>query len=221
MGKAFVSWSGGKDCCLAYYRALRNGIDVSFLLNMMNEYGDRSRSHGLSNALLEMQAQAMGLPLLQRKATWEEYEAEFTKELLALREKGVTDGVFGDIDLDEHREWVEQVCYKCDITPHLPIWGDRQESLLREFINIGFKAVIIVTRADIMGKEWLGREVDMNLITDLSVCKNITPCGEAGEYHTFVIDGPLFVKGLMIKETEKVLKDNHWYLDIKGCALSP
>ena len=215
MVKAFVSWSGGKDSCLAYYRTLRSGIEVSFLLNMVNEYGERSRSHGLSTALLEMQSQALGIPLVQRRATWAEYEVEFKKALLALKGKGVTDGIFGDIDLDEHRQWVERVCRGCSITPHLPLWGDSQENLLREFIDAGFKAVVVVTRADMLNEEWLGREVNAGLLADLATCKDVTPCGEAGEYHTFVIDGPLFSKGLMITEAEKVLRGDHWFLDIK------
>lgn len=221
MSKAFVSWSGGKDSCLAYYRALRDGMKFRFLLNMADEDGIRSRSHGLSTALLNMQAQALGVPLLQRQATWADYEAEFEKALLSFRERGILDGVFGDIDLDEHRQWVERVCRRCGITPHLPLWGDRQDDLLREFIGAGFKAVIVVTRADIMGEEWLGREVDMNLVADLSRCNNVTPCGEAGEYHTFAVGGPVFTGSLRIVEAKEVLRGNHWYLDIERCEFSP
>jgi len=219
MAAAFVSWSGGKDSCLAYHRALRAGIEVRLLLNMATKDGARSRSHGLSAELLNMQAQAVGVPLVQRRATWAGYEAEFEEALLAFREEGITDGVFGDIDLDEHRQWVERVCGNCGITPHLPLWGDRQEDLLREFISAGFKAVVVVTRADIMGEEWLGREVDMKLAADLVRC-GITPCGEAGEYHTFVTGGPSFTGSLKIVEAEKVLRDKHWYLDIKKCEAS-
>lgn len=219
MAKAFVSWSGGKDSCLAYYRALQKGMDVCLLFNMATEDGTRSRSHGLSKEVLNMQAQAVGLPLVQSQATWTDYEAEFEKALLALRETGITDGVFGDIDLDEHRQWVEQVCHRCGIKPHLPLWGDNQDSLLREFLDAGFRAIIIVTRADMMGEGWLGRELDSAFIADLEACGNITPCGEAGEYHTLVIDGPSFNKSLMITEAEKMLRGDHWFMDIKKAAL--
>jgi diphthine-ammonia ligase len=215
MVKAFVSWSGGKDSCLACYRAVNNGIDVQYLFNMATEDGARSRSHGLSRELLGMQAQAVGLPLEQRRATWADYEAEFEKALLAFRERGITDGVFGDIDLDAHRQWVEQVCRRCDITPHLPLWGDNQGNLLREFIDAGFRSVVVVTRADIMREEWLGMELDDAFMAELEACGNITPCGEAGEYHTFVIDGPSFSRGLLITEADKVLRGDYWLLDIK------
>ncbi|NLT28431.1 MAG: diphthine--ammonia ligase, partial [Dehalococcoidales bacterium] len=189
MKKAFVSWSGGKDCCLACFKAMNDGLDVRFLLNMATEDGMRSRSHGLSKEVLEMQAQAIDLPLIQRMTSWNDYEQEFSKVLLELKEQGVTDGIFGDIDLDEHRLWVERVCQEYGITPHLPLWAQDQSALLREFIDSGFKALIVAVDASVMGEEWLGRVVDANLVVDLEKAGNITPCGEAGEYHTLVIGG--------------------------------
>ncbi|HAS28302.1 MAG TPA: ATP pyrophosphatase [Dehalococcoidia bacterium] len=215
--KAFVSWSGGKDCCLACYRAADSGLDVRFLLNMAGEDGMRSRSHGLSKEVLEMQAEAMFLPIIQRKTSWDTYEDEFRKVLMELKEQGIKDGIFGDIDLDEHREWVERVCLSCGITPHLPLWTQNQSALLREFINSGFKAIIVATDAAVMGQEWLGRVVDSSLLADLGNAKNITPCGENGEYHTLVTGGPLFEKELEVVSAEKILRDKHWFLDIKSC----
>ncbi len=220
MNKAFVSWSGGKDSCLARYRALRNGMDVGFLLNMANEDGTRSRSHGLSPTVLNMQARSSGVPLIQRQASWSDYEAEFGKALLALKKEGVTEGIFGDIDGDANRQWVEQICQRCGITPHLPLWGENQENLISEFIRAGFKAIIVTTRADLLGKEWLGREINSTLIDDLARLKNITPCGESGEYHTLVTGGPLFNANLKIGEADKVLIDGYWFLDITKCDLS-
>jgi len=216
MKKAFVSWSGGKDCCLACFKAMNDGLDVRFLLNMATEDGMRSRSHGLSKEVLEMQAQAIDLPLIQRMTSWNNYEQEFSKVLLELKEQGVTDGIFGDIDLDEHRLWVERVCQEYGITPHLPLWAQDQSALLREFIDSGFKALIVAVDAAVMGEEWLGRVVDANLVVDLEKAGNITPCGEAGEYHTLVIGGPLFKKDLEVSKAERIMRDNHWFLDIKS-----
>jgi uncharacterized protein (TIGR00290 family) len=192
----------------------RRGLDVCLLLNMLDENGARSRSHGLPPGVLDMQAEAMGLPLVHGKASWQGYESEFTRLLLDLKEQGITDGIFGDIDMDEHRIWVEQVCCRCGITPHLPLWGEDQSALVREFIESGFKAVIVVTDAAVTGNEWLGREIDMKLISDLARHRNITPCGEAGEFHTLVTDGPLFSRGLKLAASGKYLKDGHWFLDI-------
>lgn len=217
MEKVFISWSGGKESCLACYRAVENGLNVSYLANMVTEDKTRSRTHGISAAVLKMQAQAMDIPLLQRPATWQSYESEFKKLIAELKREGITGGVFGDIDLDGHREWVERVCRESGITCHEPLWGESQHELLRDFINSGFKAVIVATRADQLGEEWLGREIDMDFraqITELGRTGNITPCGEAGEYHTLVVDGPLFQKRLEITQTRKAFQDNHWFLEV-------
>jgi uncharacterized protein (TIGR00290 family) len=117
--------------------------------------------------------------------------------------------------MDEHRQWVEQICRRCWITPHLPLWGEDQSRLVQEFIDVGFKAIIVATDAGVMGEEWLGREVDVELMSDLARYENITPCGEAGEFHTFVTDGPVFIKSLNVIETEKILRGDHWFLNIK------
>ena len=219
MEQAFISWSGGKDCCLAFNRALQDGIKGCYLLNMATEDGHRSRSHGVATEWLEMQAQAIGVPLVQRQTSWDSYESEFKKVLYDLKSRGVTSGVFGDIDIEEHREWVERVCAECGINAHLPLWGENQDSILREFIDAGFKAVVIATRADLLGEEWLGREIDADFVKDLAGQQGITSCGETGEYHTFVTDGPLFIRKIRILEGGAVLKDEHWYFDIRKCEL--
>ncbi len=217
MNQAFVSWSGGKDCCLACYQAIAGGLRIRYLANMLTEDGTCSRTHGLSAEVIQLQSQAIGIPLVQRKATWGTYEAEFKKMLRSLKRKGIDEGVFGDIDLDEHREWIERVCRAVDITPHLPLWGKSQDEMLRYFINLRFEAIVVATKADILSEEWLGRTIDLdfiNLLTDLQKTKPITPCGEAGEYHTLVTNGPFFQKRMEILETRKVFRDEHWFLEI-------
>jgi len=217
LNKAFISWSGGKDCCLACYQAMSDGLEIRYLANMLTEDGTRSRTHGLSTEVLQLQSRAIGIPLLQGKATWGTYEDEFKKLLRSFKRQGINEGVFGDIDLEEHREWVERVCDTADITPHLPLWGKEQDEILRRFISVGFEAVVIATKADMLGEEWLGRRIDVdfiNQLTELRKTNNITPCGEAGEYHTLVVDGPIFQKLVEIQETEKVLRNGHWFLEI-------
>ena len=103
MKQAFVSWSGGKDSCFSCYRAAVSGLEIRYLANMAAEDGRRSRSHGLLNEVLQVQSRAIGIPLVQRQATWEDYESEFKKMLRTFKEEGIEDGVFGDIDLEEHR----------------------------------------------------------------------------------------------------------------------
>ena len=224
MSQVFASWSGGKDSSLACYRAVTGGLKVRCLLNMVTEDGERSRSHGLSAEVLQVQARAIGIPIVQRRTTWDTYEAEFKNGLLSLRRDGIEGGVFGDIDLDEHRQWVERVCGEVDIAPHLPLWGERQESLLRDFIDGGFEAVVIATKDDLLGEEWLGRKIDLDFLERLEKLReteDITPCGEAGEYHTFVTDGPLFKQRVEIRETRKVLREGYWFLEILKCELRP
>ncbi len=220
--QVFVSWSGGKDSCLAAYLATTAGLKARYLANTVSEDGNRSRSHGLSAEVLQLQSQAMGIPLVQRRTGRDNYEAEFKSMLRSFRTEGITGGVFGDIDFNEHRQWIDRVCQETDITPHLPLWEQSQDKILRDFISLGFEAIVVATKADLLGEEWLGRKVDLDFIkdlTELSGAKPITLCGEAGEYHTFVVDGPLFKQRIEIKKVSKVLRDGCWYLDIQEAEL--
>jgi len=219
MERAFVSWSGGKDCCQACYRAVASGTQISYLLNMVTEDGMRSKSHGLAAKWIEMQAKALGIPLIQWPAANNDYEARFKEILSTLKRGGITTGVFGDIDFTPHREWIERVCSETGIVPVLPLWGEDQRKVMANFIGSGFKAVVVATRAELLGKEWLGRRIDPDFVTDLNKLGNISPCGEAGEYHTLVINGPLFQKMMEILGTNTILKEGHWFLDIVGCEL--
>ncbi|RPJ62746.1 MAG: diphthine--ammonia ligase [Dehalococcoidia bacterium] len=221
MKLAFGSWSGGKDCCMACFKAFSDGLKVSFLVNMITEDGERSRSHGLAAKWLQMQAQAMNIPIVQHSATRDNYEAEFKKVLVDLRQKGVTEGVFGDIDVQEHRVWIERVCSEMGFTPHFPLWLVDQKQIVTDFINLGFESVIVAVKADLMGEEWLGRKLDKGFLMDLAKLNNITPCGENGEFHTLVIDGPLFEKRMEIIEANKVLSEGRWFWEITKCQLSP
>lgn len=226
MSKAFVSWSGGKDSCLACYRAITSGMQVHYLLNMVTEDKQWSWSHGLSAEVLRLQAEALGIPLMQQRATRASYEAEFKNILLRFVGEGITSGVFGDIDFNEHRQWIERVCSAGGVTPHLPLWEEDQERLFREFIDLGFESVVVATKADLLGEEWLGRKTDLAFLGELKELGKtkgitITPCGEAGEYHTYVINGPLFRRRIEIQEASKELKDGHWFLRIAKCELKP
>ncbi len=217
MHQVFISWSGGKDSCLAGYLAAAAGMEICYLANTVTEDGQRSRSHGLSAGVLQTQAQAVGIPLVQRRTGRDNYEAEFKDMLRSFRQEGIEGGIFGDIDFEEHLQWVERVCQETDIIAHLPLWGESQDKILRDFIGLGFESVVVATKAELLGEEWLGRKIDLDFIKDLaelSKTKSITPCGEAGEYHTLVVDGPLFQKRMHILETRKTLRDEHWFLDI-------
>ncbi|MBM4433109.1 MAG: diphthine--ammonia ligase [Chloroflexi bacterium] len=224
MQKVFVSWSGGKDSCFACYKAKVSGLKVCYLLNMVTEDGKISWTHGLSTELLKTQSKAIEVPIIQRRTTMNNYETEFKETLRGLKQKGVGGGVFGDIDLNEHRQWVESVCREADMTPHLPLWGQKQEKVLSDFVASGFEAIIVAAKADLFDEEWIGRKVDEGFIRDLDVLrktKEITPCGEAGEYHTFVINGPIFRQKIEIQKMGKIVKEGYRFLEISGYKLKP
>jgi diphthine-ammonia ligase len=220
--RVFISWSGGKDCNYARYLAERRGLEVQYLLNMVSEDGKLSWSHNMPTEILEAQAQAIGVPLIQHRTNQADYEAVYKKAIAELKKQGITGGVFGDIDFEPHREWVTRVCSEAGIEPILPLWGLSQDKIIEDFITSRHKAKVVVTKAELMGEEWLGCTVNRSFIRDLNELrqtKNITPCGEAGEYHTLVIDGPLFKKRMVIQETSKNLRDGYWFLDIKKYEL--
>ena len=218
----FASWSGGKDCCLACYRAVTSGLKVRYLANTITEDGRRSCSHGLPTDVIRVQAQAMEIPLVQRRTTGDSYRAEFIDMLRGFKKEGIDGGVFGDIDFNEHREWIENVCREAGIIPHLPLWLESQDELLTELIDAGFEAVVVVAKADLFDEEWLGRKIDREFLSHLAEIrqtKEITPCGEAGEYHTLVVDGPLFKRRVELLETGRALRDGRWFLEIPRYGL--
>ena len=209
----FCSWSGGKDSALALYRAVSAGARPYFLFTMLDEGGERSRSHGIPLDVLRGQAISLGIPLRTGCASWSEYERVFVTALRELAASGVEAGVFGDIDIDAHREWEEKVCEQAGIEAHLPLWKAAREELLEEFVGLGFEAMIIAINAEKMGKEYLGKRLDRALIEELTSMA-IDPCGEAGEYHTVVTDGPVFREGLRIRQGRAFLRSGYWFLDI-------
>jgi diphthine-ammonia ligase len=218
--KAFVSWSGGKDCSLALYRALKAGINPLFLINTVTEDCQRSKSHGVPAQCLRMQADALGMKIVQQPTSDASYETEFKKAIYSVKSQGVSAGVFGDIDFNEHRTWIDRVCAETGIKPYYPLWEESQKKLMADFIGAGFTAVVVSVKQGTLGEEWLGRRLDQKFLDDISLLEGITPCGEAGEYHSLVIDGPVFKKRLELTKTEKVSRDNHWFLDILECKLA-
>ncbi|NPV58587.1 MAG: diphthine--ammonia ligase [Actinobacteria bacterium] len=210
---AFSSWSGGKDSCHALYRSLREGYGVSALFTMLHESGGFCRSHGTSRSLLERQAEALGIPVRFGSATWEGYEVAFKLEVSSLVAGGIEAGVFGDIDLQEHRDWVERVCGELSITPLLPLWGGDHAGLAREFVELGFSAAVISVRKDTLTAEWLGRDFDLSCIEELEEA-GVDPAGEGGEFHTFVYDGPLFRHPVAFQKGKTRERNGYLWLEL-------
>lgn len=214
---AVSSWSSGKDSCLACYKAMEQGYNIKYLLNFVSKEYMRCCFHGIPAGLIALQAEAVGIPLVQKAVSpdMKKYEDEFKEALKGIKDAGAV--VFGDIYLDEHKDWVERVCADVGREAVEPLWNRPAEAVLSEFIEAGFKAVVVSCQADKFGKEFVGRTVDKGLLAELKE-KNICPCGENGEFHTFVVDGPIFKKRIRILESEPVLKEGfwkYWFLDIK------
>lgn len=201
---AFCSWSGGKDSCLALYRALKQGIPVTTLLTMLHEEGRVSRSHGIPRALLEAQAAALNKEIAFGAATWSGYEEEFVRQLKSLRNKGLEQAVFGDIDLAPHREWEERVCAKADFKASLPLWEEERRALVDEFLDAGFKAIVVSVKDESMSR-FLGQPFDGHFVA-AAEAMGWDACGEEGEFHTFVVDGPLFRRRIQyqLAETHRI-----------------
>jgi len=219
------SWSGGKDSCLACYKAMRQGYQVKYLLNFISREYKRCCFHGTEGKLLQLQTDSIGIPLVQKEVSpdMNKYEEEFKLAVSELKPKGVKGMVFGDIYLDEHKDWVNRVCKDLDIQPVEPLWGLSPEEIVEDFINLGFKAIVVSCQAKIFGKDFIGRSVDKNFLKELKE-KKICPCGENGEFHTLVTDGPIFKKKIEVEDSQVVFKKGfweYWFLDIKKYRLKP
>lgn len=188
--KAFCSWSGGKDSALALKRANESGYAVTHLLTMFDETGVLSRSHSVSLDVMRAQADALGLELITPRASWQSYETVFVEELRRLKARNFEAAIFGDIDLQAHRDWEEKVCARAEITAVLPLWNEKRLGLVDEFLREGFRSVVICVNEKFLDKSFCGRVFDRQFIKDLP--ENVDACGENGEFHTFVFDGKNF-----------------------------
>ena len=209
----FCSWSGGKDSCLALYRAIQDKGMPQALFTMLSEDGERSRSHGLPVDLIKAQSEALGIPLVARESSWGDYEKNFLSVIRRFKEQGIECGVFGDIDLEGHLEWVERVCSTEAIRPYEPLWKEARQDILNEFLDLGFEAMVIVTKQGTLDNSFLGRTLDLQVISDM-IEAGIDASGEEGEYHTVVTDGPIFSFPVHLEKNEKVFRDGCWFLDV-------
>jgi len=220
--KIVASWSGGKDSCFACYKAIQEGHDVSQLLIMMSD-PSKSNFHMIPSDTLDAQSQAIGIPIVKWTTTPDTYEQDFKKALSQMKAKGVEGIVTGDVyDVALHeRGWLDRVCKEVGLTPVKPLWHRDTQQILSEFIREGFKATVVRVKTDVLGMEWLGREINKDFFDDLLKLGTVDPCGERGEFHTFVTDGPLFKKRIEILESAKTSLNGYGRLEIKRCEVKP
>ncbi len=198
--KKFVSWSGGKDCSFALYKYIKaGGSDATCLLNMVRN--SPNSGHRVSNALFEAQADMLGMKLVRENVDRENgYIYHFDRVIGELKEQGYTGGIFGDLYLESHKEWIEEQCQRLGITATFPLWGIDVNDLYREFVESGFKAKIIGAAKQY--KEILGKDLTMTLLDDFAKYEGFDVCGENGEYHSFVWASPLYKSDIKYKETD-------------------
>jgi len=206
------SWSGGKDSCYAMMQAVNLGHIPSLLINMMNENGKISRSHGLPESILQQQATAMNLPVIATATTWNDYEKNFVAVLTdGKNNHAITAMVFGDIDLQAHRDWEEMVCAKAGLQAILPLWQQDRRALVFQMLDAGIESMIVSCNT-VLGETFLGQYLSPQLIARLEE-KGVDVCGENGEFHTVVINCPLFKQAIIVPAYTTILHDNYWFID--------
>ncbi len=220
MEKALFAWSGGKDSAMALYELRKSGYcEVAALLSVITEGFDRISMHGVRRVLLERQAELLDLPLekiyISKKSSNEEYEEKMREILLRFKSNGVTSVVFGDIFLEDLRKYREENLTKIKMNGNFPIWKRDTTELADTFINLGFKAVITCVDSKVLDKSFVGRIFDRQFLHDLP--SNVDPCGENGEFHSFVCDGPIFKNEILFDFGKIILRKNRFFY----CDLLP
>jgi len=184
------------------------------ILNMMNENDVVSRSHAIPKQVLHAQANALGLPIITKPASWTDYETIFIESLKSLRQAYQIDhAVFGDIDLQAHREWEEKVCHAAGIQALLPLWQHERKQLVLQMIDSGIEAYIVSCNAQ-MRERYLGRRITVELISELEQ-EGIDACGENGEYHTLVVNAPAFRQRIDVVFGQTSSHNDYWFIEMK------
>jgi len=228
MTKAFFNWSGGKDSSLALYHILKDKkLSIDYLLTNLSAEHNRISMHGVPFELLKLQAESLNISLetmkIVKDASMDDYSNLVTQKMKFFTDKHITDCVFGDIFLEDLKTYREKQLDTVGIKAHFPLWKRPTTEIIQEFIDLGFKAKVVSINAKLLDQSFAGRELDQSFIDDLP--KDVDVCGENGEFHSFVYDGPIFKKPIPIEVNSIVKKeyksdensewDNaFWYADL-------
>ena len=189
--KFVLSYSGGKDCILAMYRKIKEGWTPVALLTTIKKSSPESWTHGLTFDLLEEVSKSLDLPIIYVECEASEYEDRFEDKLRIAKDMGAETVVYGDIDIERHRKWGVDRAKNSGVNYEFPLWQEDREKLVHEFIDSGFKALIKKVNLNYMSSDFLGKTLTKDLIEEIKATGS-DACGENGEYHTFVYDGPIF-----------------------------
>lgn len=212
--KVIFCWSSGKDSAMALHEVLKRPdiYTVVSLLTTVTEDYDRVSMHGVRNNLLELQSRSLNIPLqkviIQKGSTNNDYEIKMEEVLQVFEQQGVTAVVFGDIFLEDLRKYREDNMAKLKMSALFPLWKRNTKLLAQSFIDSGFKAIISCVDTKVLDSSFAGREFDSQFLSDLPA--SVDPCGENGEFHTFVYDGPIFEKKIPVSRGEIVLRDERF-----------
>ncbi|UFH55652.1 diphthine--ammonia ligase [Spirosoma sp. KNUC1025] len=226
--KAIMNWSGGKDSALALYHSLQaDELELLGLLTSVNKQFERVSMHGVRIELLTAQAERLALPLhlltLPGDVSMDVYNKRMQEVLQVFQQSEITHSIFGDIFLEDLRLYREEQLLQAGLNASFPLWQRNTTELIHEFVDLGFRAVLVCVNDRYLSAEFAGRELDLDLLRDLP--KTVDPCGENGEYHSFVYDGPIFsapipfVKGDVVRRSytpsgktdcHYTTTSNHW-----------
>lgn len=207
--QTYMNWSGGKDSALCLYKMLQSGqCQVQCLLTSVNRVHDRISMHGVRRTLLEQQAAAIGFPLetieLPEQPGMAEYETLMMKKVQALKSMGCTHAAFGDIFLEDLRTYRENKLQEAGVQCIFPLWKMDTTALVKEFIASGFRSIIVCVNEQYLDKSFCGRVIDESFLADLPA--NVDPCGENGEFHSFVFEAPFYRSPVAFTKGETVYR---------------
>lgn len=208
MDKVFLNWSGGKDCTLALYRFKKQNIPVDFLFTTLSKETNRVSMHGTPKELITRQALSLGIHsrkmYLPSSFDINVYNKFIQHEMQLMQARGINTAAFGDIFLEDLKQYREEQLNKIGMKTLFPLWKEDPKNIIEEFIGSGFKAIIVCVNAKKLSKDFVGREITRELINDLPA--DVDVCGENGEFHSFVFDGPIFKNKITFTKGEIVLK---------------
>ncbi len=226
--KAVFNWSGGKDSALALWMCLQDtALEISCLLTNINSATGRISMHGVRKVLLEQQASATGLPLrlteLPEQCSMQQYDEIVRSQFRDLKKEGISESVFGDIFLEDLKAYRIDQMKQAGFRAHFPLWKQDTVELIDRFLEAGFRAVTVAVNDRLLGKEFIGRELDKDFLGDLP--DDVDPCGENGEFHTFVYDGPIFSEAVKFQPGDVIRREyddpssekrkiGYWFLDL-------
>lgn len=210
MKDVIVSFSGGKDSMLALHRAINLGYNIAGIITTVDSENSSSWFHDISNNLLKRVSESIDVPIYFIVCDGKNYVEKFEETLKNFEKNGIEACVFGDIDIQEHRDWCTERCVNAGMEAIFPLWQEEREALVNEFIDLNYKAVIKKVDKRFFTKEFLGKTLDKKLIQEIK-STGADPCGENGEYHTFVYDGPIFKEKIEFEIKDKIENEYSYF----------